>query len=155
MKYPKCAQGAGRALIIDQGRLLLVRGNGDGTFWTLPGGRSDLGEDIKSCVMREVLEETGLKVTVGSFFAANEFYDESIGFHVLEMLFMATLADGGIPANWTDHDGPIIEARFFTLDEIKSLPFIAPEFLRAGEWLHPQENNFYRGIERKSLRQES
>lgn len=152
--YPQCAQGAGRGLIIDDGRVLLVRGNGDGTFWTIPGGRSDLGEDIKSCIVREVYEETGLRIDLGPFFAATEFYDETIGFHVLEMIFICSLQNGStLPENWVDHDGPIKEARFFTLDEVRALKFLSPEFLRLGEWLNPPENNVYRGIERKSLRQ--
>jgi len=154
MKYPDCAQGAGRGVLVQDGRLLLVRGNGDGTFWTLPGGRADLGEDIRACVKREMFEETGLGVSVGTLFAVTEFYDETIGFHVLEMLFFVSLEKGELVKDWVDHDGPIAEARFFSLEEIRALPFISPEFLREGEWLQPQENNFYRGIERKSLRQE-
>jgi len=149
MTYPECAQGAGRGLIVQSGRLLLVRGNGDGSYWSLPGGRSNLGEDIKSCVVREVFEETGLRVTVGPFFAAAEFYDENVHFHVLEMIFHAPLDDGSaLPEKWTDPDGPIQEARFFSLDELQTLKCF-PEYLRDGEWLTPQDNNFYRGIIRK------
>jgi ADP-ribose pyrophosphatase YjhB (NUDIX family) len=36
-----------------------------GELWTLPGGGLDHGEDPRAAVVREVLEETGLAVTVG------------------------------------------------------------------------------------------
>jgi 8-oxo-dGTP diphosphatase len=51
----------------DEGRLLVVRrgrdpGRGQ---WSVPGGRVEPGESDTDAVVREVLEETGLHVTVG------------------------------------------------------------------------------------------
>jgi 8-oxo-dGTP pyrophosphatase MutT (NUDIX family) len=51
----------------DEGRLLVVRrarepGRGR---WSVPGGRVEPGETDIAAVQREVLEETGLHVTVG------------------------------------------------------------------------------------------
>ncbi|MEV4025967.1 NUDIX domain-containing protein [Actinosynnema sp. NPDC050801] len=49
------------------GRLLLVRRRnppGEG-LWSLPGGRVESGESDETAIMRELLEETGLSVTVG------------------------------------------------------------------------------------------
>jgi ADP-ribose pyrophosphatase YjhB (NUDIX family) len=48
-------------------RLLLVRrANDPGRgLWSIPGGRVEPGEDDYEAVRREVLEETGLHVTVG------------------------------------------------------------------------------------------
>jgi len=50
----------------DQGRVLLVRrANEPGRgLWSLPGGRIEAGEAEDVAVAREVLEETGLVVTV-------------------------------------------------------------------------------------------
>ena len=30
--------------------------------WVLPGGHIDLGEDLEECVIREIHEETGVKI---------------------------------------------------------------------------------------------
>jgi ADP-ribose pyrophosphatase YjhB (NUDIX family) len=50
------------------GRLLLVRrGNPPGEgLWSLPGGRVEHGESDETAIVRELLEETGLSVTVGA-----------------------------------------------------------------------------------------
>jgi 8-oxo-dGTP diphosphatase len=51
----------------DHGRLLLVRRANppaEGT-WSLPGGRVEAGEDDAAAVVREVAEETGLRVEPG------------------------------------------------------------------------------------------
>lgn len=51
----------------DEGRLLLVqRGHAPAMGrWSIPGGRVEAGETDVAAVAREVLEETGLHVTVG------------------------------------------------------------------------------------------
>lgn len=51
----------------DEGRLLVVRrGREPGRgLWSVPGGRVEPGENDVTAVEREVLEETGLHVTVG------------------------------------------------------------------------------------------
>lgn len=48
------------------GRLLLVRrGNDPGRgLWSVPGGRVEAGEDPLAATVREVVEETGLRVLV-------------------------------------------------------------------------------------------
>lgn len=55
------------AVVIDDGRVLLVKRSqpplkGD---WSLPGGAVEVGETLASAIQREVLEETGLVVSVG------------------------------------------------------------------------------------------
>jgi len=56
------------ALVHDSAHRLLVvcRANEPGRgLWSIPGGRVEPGEDDHEAVRREVLEETGLHVTVG------------------------------------------------------------------------------------------
>ena len=56
------------AVILDGDRVLLVRRGrpplkGE---WSIPGGAVETGETLEAALVREVLEETGLEVAVGS-----------------------------------------------------------------------------------------
>lgn len=52
-----------RAAVIDEGRILMVKETADGK-WTLPGGWIDIGESAATAAEREVLEESGYRVSV-------------------------------------------------------------------------------------------
>ncbi len=47
-------------------RILCVRQGTGARRWTLPGGRMEVGESLEEALVREVLEETGLEVSVGA-----------------------------------------------------------------------------------------
>lgn len=57
----------GAVVFDDEGRLLLIRrGHAPAAgLWSIPGGRVEPGETAQQAVVREVLEETGLHITVG------------------------------------------------------------------------------------------
>jgi 8-oxo-dGTP diphosphatase len=57
----------GAVVLDDAGRLLLIRRGREPSrgLWSLPGGRLEAGETRPEAARREVLEETGLHVTVG------------------------------------------------------------------------------------------
>ncbi|WP_239117908.1 NUDIX domain-containing protein [Paractinoplanes ferrugineus] len=49
-------------VVDDEERLLLVRHTGDLAGWAVPGGAVDLGETPARAAVREISEETGLRV---------------------------------------------------------------------------------------------
>src|SRR5687768_14905019 len=54
------------AIIVDH-HILLIKHTEHATgrsYWLLPGGGSEVGETVESCVQREVREETGLDVRI-------------------------------------------------------------------------------------------
>jgi 8-oxo-dGTP diphosphatase len=63
-EYPEAPIVGVGAVVLDQGRVLLVR-RGQAPLkgeWSLPGGALELGETLQQGVVREILEETGLVV---------------------------------------------------------------------------------------------
>jgi len=55
---------AARAIIIENGNLLLMLRDKEGQqYYTLVGGQTQEGEDLKVALAREVKEETGLDIT--------------------------------------------------------------------------------------------
>jgi mutator protein MutT len=59
--------GVGAVIFDDEHRVLLVKRAHEPLKgeWSLPGGAVDVGETLVGAIAREVLEETGLTVTVG------------------------------------------------------------------------------------------
>lgn len=66
-RYPaRPVVGVG-ALILDGGRVLLVERGKEPLrgYWSLPGGAVECGERLEDALVREVLEETNLRVEAG------------------------------------------------------------------------------------------
>ncbi len=63
-EYPLAPLMGVGAVVVDEGRILLVRRGREPLKgqWSLPGGLLELGESLTAGVAREVLEETGLIV---------------------------------------------------------------------------------------------
>jgi acetyl-CoA carboxylase carboxyl transferase subunit beta len=111
--------GAG-ALIIDDGRMLLIR-RGRGAYvdhWAVPGGRQRRGETMREAAAREVLEETGLIVEVGDVVWVGDILDDADppAYHYTVVDFSATVAGGVLEAG-----DDAAEARWVPLGEVRSL----------------------------------
>ena len=69
---------ATKALIVREGKVLVVRESSqytDGTqvgLYDTPGGRMQPGQKLDESLLREVMEETGLNIEIGSPFFVNE-----------------------------------------------------------------------------------
>jgi 8-oxo-dGTP diphosphatase len=64
-------------IILDGPHVLLIRRGKPPRLgeWSLPGGRLELGETLRACAAREVLEETGLSVFVRDLVDAVDLID--------------------------------------------------------------------------------
>jgi 8-oxo-dGTP diphosphatase len=106
----------------ENNRLLLVnhRGLAAGDFWAPPGGGLEFGETVKTGLLREFREETGLRVSVGRFLFAGEFINDPL--HAIELFFEVSSPSGSL-AKGQDPELPIIEeVKFMSVPEIQNIP---------------------------------
>src|SRR6516164_3604783 len=121
-EYPETPLVGVGAVIIDAGRVALVRrgrapmaGN-----WSIPGGLLEVGETLRACAEREVLEETGLAVEIGELLGVFDRVipdaDGYIHYHYVLIDFLCRRTSGELCAG-DDAD----EARWFTPTELSTL----------------------------------
>jgi 8-oxo-dGTP diphosphatase len=96
-------------------------------LWTLPGGGLDHGEDPRDAVTREVLEETGLAVTVSREARVYSMHNRRARFgkgkadyHALRIVFEGWVAADAPEPHVVEVDGSTVEARWVPLDDILS-----------------------------------
>lgn len=126
-----------RALILQQDRLLLVNAYPDARLglWCAPGGGCEAGQSLPDNLAREVMEETGLSISVGPPALVNEFHDPDTGFHQVDLFFRCTIAGGTLSDTWQDPEGVVSQRRFFSRDELLSGDHrFKPDSLPAAAW---------------------
>lgn len=127
-----------RAVLLHADRLLVVNAwpGGVSDLWCAPGGGVEPGQSLPENLMREVAEETGLRIAVGEPCLVNEFHDPASGFHQCDVYFRARLL-GELPADgmegWRDPAGVVDRRRFVTRAELMSLRF-KPDSLPQVAW---------------------
>jgi 8-oxo-dGTP diphosphatase len=111
------------ALIVESGRILLIKRGHEPLKgeWSIPGGLLELGETVREGAEREALEETGLVVRanelLGVFDRVVEDDDKRTCYHYVLIDFLCRKISGDLHAS-----GDADEARWFTADEVRTLP---------------------------------
>ena len=109
-----CAGG----VVVHHGRLLVVRrGREPGLgLWSVPGGRVEPGESVEQACAREVREETGLQVAVGSLVGRVERAAPGGGTYVIDDLACTVVGPSALtPGDDAD------DARWVTRGELARL----------------------------------
>ena len=75
-----------RAVILHEGKLLVVRHPHDLSFAALPGGKLEWSEDLKECMSREIIEELGVNPDIGRLLYVNT-YTQTDNKHYMEFFF--------------------------------------------------------------------
>lgn len=115
----------GGVVVRDGSILLILRGQAPSKGrWSLPGGRLEWGETLVEAVRREVREETGLDVEVGTLAGMVErIYPPE--FHYVILDYFATVSGGHLRPG-----GDVNDARWVPLAEVAALP-LADRLLEA------------------------
>ena len=80
------------AVIIKEGKVLLVKNWGDG--YEFPGGGIELGETIEEALVREVREETGLEIRVGKIvYTGGDFFKLSFTGECIQSILLYHLCE--------------------------------------------------------------
>lgn len=99
-EYPEAPIVGVGAVVVDRGRVLLIERANEPLKgeWSLPGGALELGETLEEGVVREVLEETGLRVEpvqVAKAFDRISRDDQGrVRYHFVLVDFLCHLSDG-------------------------------------------------------------
>ncbi len=116
--------------IFREKEILLVRSVYKGEeFYVLPGGKLEVGETLAECAVREVLEETHLKVEIEKLLYLRDFINEED--HVVDVFFLAKLKRKEAPINRFNQsfNDTVKFVEFRPLADLGKLKFY-PKFLR-------------------------
>lgn len=109
------------------------------SFWTLPGGRAELGETAEQTITREMLEELDTDVHVDRLLwvVENFFEYDGVSYHELALYFLMHFHPGSAPLHSEAFDGAegdvTLRFRWFPLrrEALVALPLL-PAFLPEG-----------------------
>jgi ADP-ribose pyrophosphatase YjhB (NUDIX family) len=122
-------------ILIENGKILLVKQNVDNKRkWSLPGGRVEKGEKLDEALIREINEETGLKVTISKLLYLCE-KPEAVS-PILHITFMLHKIKGKvkIPSNEYDKN-PIFDVKMVPIDNLMDYGF-------SGKFVNLVKNRF-------------
>ena len=109
------------AFILNERGEVLLQKRSDMQAWGLPGGALELGESAEEAMLREVFEETGLRVNVEAFLGAYTRYFQEYpnGDHAqsIAFFFVCSIVSGKLRI---DHD-ETLDLQFFSLAEAPAL----------------------------------
>lgn len=140
-------KGGVRVIIPDEeGKILMVRQTHEGKdIWMVPGGGIEEGENAAEAAVREVLEETGLKVRIKRLLWHVEEVSEGRGQRFVNF-FLAEKTGGtldlGADPEFDDAHQVLQEARFISRREMMRLERVYPDYLRRELWEALEPNHY-------------
>lgn len=128
-----------RAIIVNtENQMLLVKHHGS-EFWSLPGGKVEKNEDLKTCLQREIFEELGILCEVQDLQYVHEFRYSPESDVSVEFFFAVRLKDETITQwNGENTTDELHDIQWISADDLTN---IRPEFLKT--YFSSRPSSFY------------
>ncbi|MBI1323991.1 NUDIX domain-containing protein [bacterium] len=114
-----------------EGRFLLIQERKHGQAWYFPAGRVEPGESYVEAAQRETFEESGVKVRITGLLRIE--HSQPQRGNRIRFLFTAEPAGDPTPKAWADKES--LGARWFTLDQVRSLFLRGDDVVEVFEYL--------------------
>lgn len=103
-------------------RLLLVNHKGitATNFWAPPGGGVDFGQTLQQTLIKEFMEETGLRIRPGDFLFGCEYIAQPI--HSIELFYDVKVITGEARTGYDPEIQIIEDVQFVSMDQLQNLP---------------------------------
>ncbi len=128
-----------RVVLVHEERLLLVSDDNE-SHWFLPGGHVEPEETLETALVRETVEETGVRIAPERFLYLREFVDDHLREHAVECYFLGRVTGGdvrmGADPGFQDISsvrGQVTRARWFDRDALRRI-VVYPDALRDRLW---------------------
>ncbi|WP_171005607.1 NUDIX domain-containing protein [Bacillus sp. E(2018)] len=127
-----------KALIIHDNHVLTIKkGNEDDIKYVIPGGGQDFNETLSNAVIRECLEELGVKVEVGPLLWVREFISknhvenqkEEDQIHIVEHIFEAFLEKVPTRFQPLSPDSTQLEIQWLPIDRLSAYNYYPKEII--------------------------
>lgn len=107
------------SVVMEKGKILLIKrkGNPFVGYWALPGGFVERGEILSKAASREVLEETGIQVSIEKMTGIYDDPKRNPMGHAVTAAFLCKTKGGKLKPQ----EEEVSEARFFPIPEIRKL----------------------------------
>lgn len=107
-------------IVLKDGKILLIKRKNQPfeNMWALPGGFVDYGEKTENAVIREMLEETGLKTEINHLVGVYSDPNRDPRGHTVSVVYLLNVCTGELKGG-----DDALEAKFFDLNNLPDLSF--------------------------------
>jgi len=155
MDETKIIENSAKAIIVDSGKVLLIRYDdttefGLGVWYSLPGGRQQYDEPLDETMVRECKEEIGAEVRVDRLLFVREYIHSRHSLagkgrdqHKVEFMFSCSLVRATGRAYFTDPDQSAVE--WVALDKLSDIKIFPTRLKNLKEMLDKADAPIYWG----------
>lgn len=118
---PRFRVGVAALIFDEQGRVLLFRHTYRKFEWGIPGGALEYGEPPEQAMVREMLEETGMRIEVQRLLLAESSKDD----HHISLIYQCRIADGVFRES-----DEISEMKYFDVNALPPMLFAEKDLIR-------------------------